>query len=209
MGIASYRVFRKGRDEGINVKPALTAYAVQLFFNAVWTSLFFRFQSRFIALIDITIVIGTVILTIVLFEQVDDKAAQLMLPYLFWIVISGYLNKAVWRLNQGRAYIDVRKLKKNKKVAKKVVETSEEESEAESASESESEAESEAESESEVESEVEVKPKAKAKKTKVETESEPESESESEKETVLKKRSANKKGRGKFKCGNCGVDLEV
>lgn len=182
MGIASYLVFRKGRDEGINVKPALTAYAVQLFFNAIWPSLFFRFQSRFIALIDISIVIGTVIVTIVLFEQVDDRAAQLMLPYFLWIVVSGYLNKAVWRLNQGRAFIDLSK--KNKK-AKKV----------------ESEEESEAESEEEV-----TEPES---ETEVETEAEPESESEEEEERiVLKKRPKNKKSKAKFKCGNCGVDLE-
>ena len=67
-------------------------FFIQLFFNAVWSWLFFAFQQPLIALFDIFIlIILNVKITFLLFKQ-DKIATFLYIPYLIWLIFASYLN---------------------------------------------------------------------------------------------------------------------
>tara|TARA_B100001027_G_scaffold30854_1_gene18388 strand:+ start:4126 stop:4470 length:345 start_codon:yes stop_codon:yes gene_type:complete len=67
-------------------------FFIQLFFNALWSWLFFAFQQPLIALFDIFIlIILNIKITFLLFKQ-DKIATFLYIPYLIWLIFASYLN---------------------------------------------------------------------------------------------------------------------
>jgi len=82
MSISAYRVFEK----------VYKIFFVQLFFNAIWSWLFFAFHLPVIALIDIWLLIYlNVKITIVLFKT-DKISTFLYIPYVLWLCFASYLN---------------------------------------------------------------------------------------------------------------------
>jgi translocator protein len=98
MAIAAYRIWLKGKS-GEDVKKALTLYAVQLFFNFLWSIIFFRFQLFGLAFLELLILLVFILLTTFEFYKIDKKAAYLMVPYILWVSFAGVLNYVIWRLN--------------------------------------------------------------------------------------------------------------
>ena len=95
MGIASYLVV-------VSTKPnrsALTVYGVQLFFNFVWSLLFFNLAQYLFAFVWLVILWILILITAVLFYRISRPAGYLMLPYLAWVAFAGYLNFAIYLLN--------------------------------------------------------------------------------------------------------------
>lgn len=95
MGIACYLVVTSGRSNRV----ALTLYGVQLFFNLLWSLIFFRagaYLAAFIWLILLWLLISA---TTVLFYRISKPAGLLMLPYLLWVTFAGYLNLSIYLLN--------------------------------------------------------------------------------------------------------------
>ena len=82
MGITVWRTFDRIKN----------LFYIQLFFNAIWSWLFFSFHMPLISLIDIwlLIFINIKILFIVLKE--DKLAAFLYTPYIVWLLFASYLN---------------------------------------------------------------------------------------------------------------------
>jgi translocator protein len=97
MGIASYIIWQQ-RDVP-HAKTALVLFGVQLFFNALWSILFFGFQSPGIALIEIVFLLSLIIVTMILFWRISVVAGILLVPYVLWVSFATYLNYAIWRLN--------------------------------------------------------------------------------------------------------------
>ena len=65
---------------------------VQLFFNTIWSWLFFAFHLPVIALLDIWLLIFlNVKITIVLFKT-DRISTFLYIPYVLWLCFASYLN---------------------------------------------------------------------------------------------------------------------
>ncbi|KAJ9075658.1 hypothetical protein DSO57_1033804 [Entomophthora muscae] len=108
MGVASYLVWRQKPINGTSVKVPLILYGLQLFFNILWAPLFFRIQSPLLGLICLFFNLVTAALATLTFSVASPTAFKLMLPYVGFLFINGYLNKSIWRLNQKKA-------KKNKK----------------------------------------------------------------------------------------------
>ena len=98
MGIASYLIYTSYAPKG-KKKNALTAYGVQLFFNFVWSFLFFNFGLYTFSFIWILILLALIILTAVLFSKISKPAAYLMIPYILWVSFAAYLNLGVAILN--------------------------------------------------------------------------------------------------------------
>ena len=76
MGIASYLVV-------VSTKPnrsALTVYGVQLFFNFVWSLLFFNLAQYLFAFVWLVILWILILITAVLFYRISRPAGYLMLP---------------------------------------------------------------------------------------------------------------------------------
>ena len=73
-------------------KKIFLLFIVQLFFNATWSWLFFRFQMPLIALLDIYLLIGLNIYILNLMYKENKLAFFLFIPYVVWISFASYLN---------------------------------------------------------------------------------------------------------------------
>ena len=73
-------------------KKIFSIFITQLFFNAVWSWLFFRFQMPLIALLDIYLLIAINIYILNLMYKENKIAFFLFIPYVVWISFASYLN---------------------------------------------------------------------------------------------------------------------
>ncbi|WP_354349686.1 TspO/MBR family protein [Pseudarthrobacter sp. PvP090] len=95
MAVAAWLVWRS-RAEG--TRPALTAYAVQLVLNLLWTPVFFGLYpslgtpALWIAFVIIVALAVAVSVTVLYFGPISRAAGLLLLPYLAWIVFASSLN---------------------------------------------------------------------------------------------------------------------
>ena len=79
---------------------AMTAYLVQLIFNAAWTPLFFGAQRIDWACTDILALWFSILITLILFHRVHRIAAWLIIPYLGWVSFATVLNATLWAMNR-------------------------------------------------------------------------------------------------------------
>ena len=73
-------------------KKVFSIFIIQLFFNAAWSWLFFRFQMPLIALLDIYLLIAINIYILNLMYKENKLAFFLFIPYVIWISFASYLN---------------------------------------------------------------------------------------------------------------------
>ena len=73
-------------------KKVFLFFIIQLFFNATWSWLFFRFQMPLIALLDIYLLIAINIYILNLMYKENKLSFFLFIPYVFWISFASYLN---------------------------------------------------------------------------------------------------------------------
>ena len=98
MGIAAYLVFSK-REKDRNAMPALAVFGGQLILNALWSIIFFGYQSPGLAFICIIALLIMIALTIYRFWGISKTSAYLMVPYLLWVTFATLLNYSIWVLN--------------------------------------------------------------------------------------------------------------
>ncbi len=99
MGVAAFLVWSRGVDtEG--VKAALTAFAIQLALNGLWSILFFGMQQPGWALVEILVLWTAIGATVWLFWRVAPAAGVLLLPYWAWVSFASILNASLWWLNR-------------------------------------------------------------------------------------------------------------
>ncbi len=79
---------------------ALGVFLLQLAFNFFWPILFFRFQRFDLALVWLAALWVLVLWMLQSFLSIDERTAQLQLPYFLWISYAVYLNWAILRLNR-------------------------------------------------------------------------------------------------------------
>lgn len=98
MGYASYLVYTsdKPKDEK---KPALILYLAQLAVNFLWPIVFFGFGWYLVAFILLLGLWVLIYLTMRKFAAIDERAGDLLLPYILWVTFAGYLNLGVFLLN--------------------------------------------------------------------------------------------------------------
>lgn len=70
----------------------LTLFLVQLFFNLIWTTIFFKYQMPKLALLDLIIIIVLSSWTAFEFYKVNKLSGILLLPYLAWLCVALSLN---------------------------------------------------------------------------------------------------------------------
>ena len=97
MGIAAWLIWRSGGFR--SNRTALMLYLVQLVLNALWSWIFFAWQSGFWAFADILVLWVLIIATLVSFWRVRPLAGGLLCPYLLWVTFASALNYSVWQLN--------------------------------------------------------------------------------------------------------------
>jgi len=105
MGYAAYRAYNTGLsplqspDHIQATKHGATLYTIQLGLNLIWMPLFFYAKRPVEAMVDITILTGTVGYLTYLWGQVDPVAGWALAPYLAWLGFASYLNFSVGYLN--------------------------------------------------------------------------------------------------------------
>lgn len=98
MGYASYRVLVSGKDD-TQIRRALIVYGAQLVLNFLWSPVFFGLQWRLTAFFLLIALWLLILLTIRLFSRIDERAGDLLLPYILWVTFAGYLNLGIFLLN--------------------------------------------------------------------------------------------------------------
>ena len=98
MGFASYLVFVNGRNRR-KVQNALFVYGVQLFFNFLWSIIFFNQERYLFAFFWLLALWVLILITLVLFYRIHKPAGLLLIPYLVWVTFAGYLNLGIALLN--------------------------------------------------------------------------------------------------------------
>ena len=98
MGVASYVVV-KAAVPAETKRMALKSYFLQLFFNFMWSIIFFSFGAYEIAFAWLIALLSLIVLTAVRFFGINRLAGLLMLPYILWVLFAGYLNLAFAYLN--------------------------------------------------------------------------------------------------------------
>lgn len=82
----------KNNKKCINFCNPLLFFTIQLVFNLIWTTLFFKLKKTKLALLDLIIIIIFTIITIYKFQNINILASYILLPYLFWLLFALYLN---------------------------------------------------------------------------------------------------------------------
>ena len=98
MSIAAWLVWKNSRLE--DSRLALGFFALQLVLNALWSILFFGLHQPGWALVEIILLWGSIVITMVLFCRHSWLSALLLLPYLLWVTFASALNFALWSLNR-------------------------------------------------------------------------------------------------------------
>lgn len=92
--IAAWRVWRVGQS-----RLALSAWALHLVPNALWSYLFFGAKRIDWALVDIVLLSFSIVTVMTLFYRRDRLAAWLLAPYLAWVSFATVLNWTLFSLN--------------------------------------------------------------------------------------------------------------
>ena len=98
MGYASYRILTSGADKK-QINRALYLYGAQLAVNFLWPLVFFGLEWYLVAVIVLFVLWLLIFLTIYAFSDIDERAGDLLLPYILWVTFAGYLNVGVYLLN--------------------------------------------------------------------------------------------------------------
>lgn len=99
MGVAAWMVWRKAGFAG--ARRALSLYIAQLALNALWSYLFFGANRIDLALLEIIVLWGVIVVVSLRFWQKVRTAGLLMLPYVLWVGFAVCLNFALWQMNRG------------------------------------------------------------------------------------------------------------
>lgn len=103
MGLSIYLVWSslaKATDgQAKRIKQSMVIFWIHLFFNAIWTIIFFGLRNPGLALVDIIILLSLIVILIIRFWQIKKVSAYLLIPYLLWVSFATALNYAIWYLN--------------------------------------------------------------------------------------------------------------
>jgi len=98
MGIAAFLVWHRGLSQE-GVKSALLVFLVQLVLNALWSVVFFGFESLLGGLVVIVVLWVAILFTIFKFFRLSTAAGALLLPYILWVSFATALNISLLVLN--------------------------------------------------------------------------------------------------------------
>ena len=97
MGISAYIIEKT--PPSAQRSRALIFYYIQLFFNFLWSFIFFSFNNYLVTFIWIIILLILIIATTVEFYKIKPVAAYLMIPYILWVAFAAVLNFSIYLLN--------------------------------------------------------------------------------------------------------------
>ena len=98
MGASLFLVWSKTLGKGLG-RLAIAVFIMQLILNVLWSYLFFGLRSPFLGLVEITILWFAIAATVAFFSRISRTAGLMLLPYMGWVSLAGYLNYMIFILN--------------------------------------------------------------------------------------------------------------
>ncbi|MBL7155079.1 MAG: tryptophan-rich sensory protein [Candidatus Portnoybacteria bacterium] len=98
MGISVYLIWQRV-EENKKAKGALWLFWIHLFFNAIWSVIFFGLHNPGLAFINIIIIWLLIIALMVKSWPINKWSAYLLIPYFIWVSFASVLNYFIWYLN--------------------------------------------------------------------------------------------------------------
>lgn len=95
--VAAWLVWRQAGFAGAKLPLAL--FAIQLALNSLWSVLFFGLHQSGAAAVEIVLLWGAILATLIAFWRRSRWAGGLLVPYLAWVSFASVLNFTIWRLN--------------------------------------------------------------------------------------------------------------
>ena len=99
MGISAAIVYINQDENFHETRCGLRTYGISLFFNFLWSIVFFNFKWFGFAFFWLLALLFFIIKTMVCYFRVNKLAAYLQIPYAIWVAFAGYLNFGIWMLN--------------------------------------------------------------------------------------------------------------
>lgn len=97
MGVSFFIIWMQKASKVRNL--AISVYFLQLLLNFAWSFIFFYFNMIGLALVEIALLWGSIILMMALFYKVKPIATYLNIPYLLWVTFAAVLNASYYVLN--------------------------------------------------------------------------------------------------------------
>ena len=89
--IISFIIVKKN-EKCKNYCDPLKFFTIQLLFNLIWTTIFFKFKNIKLALLDLILIIIFTFITIIQFYKISLTATLFLIPYFMWLCFALYLN---------------------------------------------------------------------------------------------------------------------
>ncbi|MEM2121650.1 MAG: TspO/MBR family protein [Candidatus Woesearchaeota archaeon] len=100
IGISFYFVWKKDFGKKRKTKfLCLSIYFTQLFFNFLWSFLFFGLKNPLLAFVDIIFLWFLILTNIIVFYKINKISGYLLIPYLLWVSFATILNYYIIILN--------------------------------------------------------------------------------------------------------------
>jgi len=80
-------------------KNILKIYFIHLFFNSIWSVIFFGFHFIGLALIDLLIILIFIVILMKIYYSKNRMSFYLMIPYLLWSTYALVLNFTIFIIN--------------------------------------------------------------------------------------------------------------
>ena len=94
MSVAIWRIWINYYDNRI-----LNLYFLHLFFNTIWSIIFFGFHQIGLALLDLVLILIFIVLLMKIYYLKDKISFSLMVPYFLWSGYALVLNFSIFILN--------------------------------------------------------------------------------------------------------------
>lgn len=96
MGFSLYlNWIKKTKQAKANVR----LFFIHLFFNFIWTPVFFGAKNIALAYFIIVFIWSLIVIMIFKFWKVSKLSSYLLIPYLLWVTFASALNFFIWKLN--------------------------------------------------------------------------------------------------------------
>jgi len=94
-GIAAYIIM----DSGESIKHAKYYYYIQLIASALWIIIFFKAHIFSLAAVWAAVMLALALAAWYLFRKISESAANILTPYVIWLLYIAYLSIGIFILN--------------------------------------------------------------------------------------------------------------
>jgi benzodiazapine receptor len=98
MGISLFIIWQTPANAA-SKSNAYFVWGLQLILNFGWSMLFFYWKQIGLAVTEISILLLSIVIMIIVFYHINRKASLLQIPYLVWVFFATILNMVIWELN--------------------------------------------------------------------------------------------------------------